>query len=155
SPKTLKRAPHEFIRRPHLRIEFLRRLGGDCLSWAAPAVQKLSQTFVYRAVHLVLCLQVSKPEHRAARRNDARICISQGLQALEAADDAANPPTRRPVDDRPALARYGTTYDKDILLWEMNVQIAIRVRCIRDVAVADAGVELTGCVERLTWLAYL
>ena len=137
---------------PHLRIEFLRRLRCHGLARPAPLVQQLRQAIVDRAVHLGLCLEVRQAEHRPAPGHDACLLIGQRLQPLEAADDAANPAAGRPVDDGPALARDGVTHREHVLLGKVHVQIAVGVRGVRDVAVANAGVELAGRVEGLVRL---
>ena len=79
-------------------------------------------------------------------------CVGQRLQPLQAADDAANPAAGRPVDDRPALARDRVAHREHVLLREVHVQIAVGVRRIRDVPVANARVERAGVVERLVRL---
>src|SRR5262249_50984244 len=75
--------------------------------------------------------------------------ISQRLQSLEAANNAADPPTGHPINDGPSLTGDRIAHHEHVLLWEINVQIAVSVRRIRDVPVANTGVELTGSIERL------
>src|SRR5262249_12743665 len=100
-------------------------------------------------VHLVLSLEVSQAEHLSARRHDTGIRVGHRLQPLKAAHDAADPATSYPINEGPALARYSITYCKHVLLWKMNIEIAIGVRRVRDVAVTNTGIELAVGVEGL------
>ena len=113
-----------------------------CAATASPGPRPLfssvRQAIVDRAVHLVLRLEIREAEHRPARRHDARVRIGQRLQPLQAADDAADPAAGGVVDDGPALARDRVTHREHVLLREVHVQIAVGVRRIRDVPVANA-----------------
>ena len=81
--------------------------------------------------------------------------VGHGLQPLKAADDAANPSAGPPVHDRPALPGDGIAHREHVLLRKVDVQIAVRVRRIGDVAVADTGVELAGRRRRSCSVARL
>src|SRR5262249_27580876 len=128
---------------------FFCRLGSHSLVGPTSAVQKLTQAIVYRAVHLALGLEIRQAQHGSTRGHDACFRISQRLQSLKAADNAADPPTGHPINDGPSLTGDRIPHHEHVLLWEINVQIAVSVRRIRDVPVANTGVELTGSIERL------
>ena len=66
---------------------------------------------------------------------------------MQSADDAANPAAGPPIDHRPALSVNGVAHRKHVLLREVNVEVAIRVRGVGNISVADSGFESGFVVE--------
>ena len=111
---------------------------------AVPLVEHLVQTIVKGSVHFNLRGDVGKGQHRALRRNDLGIAAAaaqgHGLNALKAADNAADPASGPPIDHRPALSVRGIAHSQDVLLREVDIQIAVGVRCVGDVTVPNSGI---------------
>ncbi len=89
------------------------------------------------------------------RGNDLRIFVRHGLDALQSADDAADPASGPPIHHRPALSVGGVAHRQDVLLREVDVEIAIGVRRVGDVSVADSGIESAFVVEGFVGLGDL
>ena len=82
------------------------------------AVQQAREPLVYRAIHRELLLEIRSAEHAAKRRNDPRLCIRQGQQHLQAADHAADPTARCPVEQWPTATTNRVTNRNNVLVRE-------------------------------------
>src|SRR5579863_2425815 len=146
-PQAFERAANEFIGVTHFGFEFLGRLGFDAFGGAAAFVDHLIQTIVDGAVHVDLRGDIGVAEQRTNPGNDPGVFVRDALDALETADNAPDPAAGPPIDRRPALSVSGVAHSEDILLWEVDVKIAVGVRRVGDVSVTDSGIESALVVE--------